>query len=363
MSQSSAGKVAWLPVRRAVLIGAGLGALMLGGAGHGLAQDNAPSFPLGPITVSPPPATAPAAPGPAAPAAVAPGGPPGTMATPLEQSRAAIEECRERRLRHELPSYQASAECSSPKIFAAWREAGYQHLDLITAWLNAREQASAEVDQKRLTPKDFETRMAELTIRLTAEENRRRSGAVSTPDNALQLQLPPASQVMAVATPAGKDKIARKKTEQARLAAATPRIDPSSGNETQYLGTLPSGVDSKQKPGAKPPSGVGGPFVPAPPGYTGSTGQRLSANATGGNGYYAHLASQRSETDAKTAYRMLQNKFPAILGERDAVIRRADSGADGTYYRVEIGPLSAGQADQLCGTLKAAGGSCAAHFE
>jgi len=35
----------------------------------------------------------------------------------------------------------------------------------------------------------------------------------------------------------------------------------------------------------------------------------------------------------------------------------------GTFYRVEIGPLSAGQADQICGSLKAAGGQCVAQYE
>lgn len=360
MSKSASGNPAnpAVTVRRFLLVCAGV--LAIGGASGARAQDAAPSVPLGTITVSPPNA-APAA-LPAQPPAAGQGVPPGNMEVPLQRSRQAIEECRERRLRHELPSFQASAECSSPKIFAAWREAGYQHLDLITAWLNAREQASAEVDQNRLSPKDFERRMAELTNRLTAEENRRRSGAIATPDNTLQLQLPPASQVMAVATPAGKEKLAKKKSEQAREAALTPRVDPSSGNQTQNLGTL-SGLDSKQKPGARgaAPAGVGGPFVPVPPGATGALGQR--ASTTGATGYYAHLASQRSEADARVAYRLLQNRFPAILGEHDAVIRRADAGADGTYYRVEIGPLSAGQADQLCGTLKAAGGSCAAKFE
>jgi hypothetical protein len=43
---------------------------------------------------------------------------------------------------------------------------------------------------------------------------------------------------------------------------------------------------------------------------------------------------------------MLQSKYPNILGGREAVIRRADA-SDGTYFRVEIGPLPAGEAEHM----------------
>ena len=111
------------------------------------------------------------------------------------------------------------------------------------------------------------------------------------------------------------------------------------------------------------PAGVGGPFVPVPD-ATGST--RVASTAAppqGAGGLYVHLASQRSDAEARTAFRMLQQQYPSILGGRDAVIRRADVSGQGTYYRVEIGPLSPGQADQLCGSLKAAGGQCITQYE
>jgi hypothetical protein len=59
---------------------------------------------------------------------------------------------------------------------------------------------------------------------------------------------------------------------------------------------------------------------------------------------------------------MLQSKYPNILGGREAVIRRADA-SDGTYFRVEIGPLPAGEAEHMCASLKAAGGPCVAQYE
>ncbi len=248
---------------------------------------------------------------------------PAAMTTPLDKTRAAIAECRERRLRKELANYKESAECASPKIFAAWREANYPHMDLITAWLNAREAASAQVDQKAITSKEFERQMSLLTQRLTAEEQRRRAGLVNTADSDLQLQLPPGTQVLGVAAPSRQEKLAA-----ARAAAASA------------------------------PAAVGGPFVPV----SGARTAALSAPAPGVGGLYAHVSSQRSEAEARLAFRALQSQYPNILGGRDAVIRRADD-SNGTYYRVEIGPLTAGQADQLCGSLRAAGGQCVPRSE
>jgi len=278
---------------------------------------------------------------------------PSNMTTPLERSRQAIIECRERRQSKELPGYKESAECASPRIFAAWRDANYPHMDLITAWLNAREAASAQVDQKAITPAEFERQMADITRRLTAEEQRRRSGLTVSADRSLELQLPPSTQVLGVATPPGQEKLAKKKSAEAIAAAAATNsgyVPPSSGTSVQSMGQF-SSLDSQ-----KPNAGVGGPFVPV-------GGTRTAAlTGPGAGGFYAQLAAQRSEADARAVFRMLQQQYPAILGSRDAVIRRADS-SQGTYYRVEIGPLTAGQADQLCGSLKAAGAQCATQYE
>jgi hypothetical protein len=270
---------------------------------------------------------------------------PGVMQAPLEKSRAAIEECRQRRFRKDFSTYKESAQCSNPKIFAAWQEAGYPHMDLITAWLNAREAASAKVDQHAITPEEFEKQMDELTIRLTAEEHRRRSGVVVSSDSQMRLELPPAAQVVGVVTPPADDKLAAKKSAaaRARAAMATPTVEPSSEPSVGSMGKLAS-LDT-----AKPGRGAGGPFVPVAPGE-------------GSSGVYAHMASQRSEAEAQSVYRMLQGQYPTYLAGRDAVIRRVDDN-QGTYYRVEVGPMTSGQVDQLCGSIKAGGGLCIPRYE
>ncbi len=41
----------------------------------------------------------------------------------------------------------------------------------------------------------------------------------------------------------------------------------------------------------------------------------------------------------QASYRALQNKFPAALGSRPPVIKRADLGDKGVYYRTMVGPF------------------------
>jgi hypothetical protein len=79
----------------------------------------------------------------------------------------------------------------------------------------------------------------------------------------------------------------------------------------------------------------------------------------GGGGYLVQVSSQRNEADAQASFRALQGKFPAVLGSRAPVIKRADLGDKGVYYRAMVGPFgSPDEASQFCGSLKTAGGQC-----
>jgi len=78
-----------------------------------------------------------------------------------------------------------------------------------------------------------------------------------------------------------------------------------------------------------------------------------------GGGYAVQVTSQRTEAEAQAEFRALKAKFPSQLGSREPLIRRADLGAKGVYYRALVGPFaSADQATTMCSSLKAAGGSC-----
>ena len=82
-----------------------------------------------------------------------------------------------------------------------------------------------------------------------------------------------------------------------------------------------------------------------------------SGGASGG--YLVQVSSQRNEADAQASYKALQGKFPAVLGSREPLIKRADLGEKGVYYRAMVGPFGTPEeASQFCGSLKTAGGQC-----
>ncbi len=83
------------------------------------------------------------------------------------------------------------------------------------------------------------------------------------------------------------------------------------------------------------------------------------AAATGGSGYGVQVSAQRSEEEAQAAFRSLQGKFPSQLGGRAPFIKRVDLGDKGIYFRAMVGPFAdSGQANELCSSLKSAGGTC-----
>ncbi len=101
------------------------------------------------------------------------------------------------------------------------------------------------------------------------------------------------------------------------------------------------------------------PVRAAPAQRAAAPAQSAPASSGGGGGYAVQVSSQRSEADAQAAFRSLQGKYPDQLGGKAPVIRRADLGAKGIYFRAMVGPFATGgEAGELCSSLKAAGGSC-----
>jgi hypothetical protein len=85
------------------------------------------------------------------------------------------------------------------------------------------------------------------------------------------------------------------------------------------------------------------------------------ASAPPSGGFLVQVSSQRSESDAQASFRGLQAKYNQ-LKSRQPVIRRADLGSKGVYYRAMVGPFESGdEAVQFCNGLKQAGGQCIIH--
>src|SRR5262249_8855894 len=84
-----------------------------------------------------------------------------------------------------------------------------------------------------------------------------------------------------------------------------------------------------------------------------------TAPAPSASGSFVQVSSQRSEADALSSYKVLQSKYSGILGARQPVVRRADLGEKGVYYRALVGPFaSTEEATQFCVNLQSAGGKC-----
>jgi SPOR domain len=156
--------------------------------------------------------------------------------------------------------------------------------------------------------------------------------------------MPPPAQAVPVRPGAGS---ASQPTASRATSPAKPAAKPA-GNAPLAINTRGSAADAAETPA--PPR-----TAPAPaPVRTAA----LPGPVEAGN-YVVQISSQRSEAEAQSSFRTLQAKYPNVLGSRQPIIRRADLGGKGIYYRAQVGPFAtADEANQVCGNLKTAGGQC-----
>ena len=153
---------------------------------------------------------------------------------------------------------------------------------------------------------------------------------------------PPQTSVPATPT-AGEAK--RKQAVPRVAAAADPPPPPRT---TPVVPQRPSQSDDADATDHKPPLAQANANSPAA-----VTDPALAKS------YAVQVTSERSESRAQAAFRALQAKYPSQLGGQQPIIRRANLGAAGTYYRALVGSFaSAEEAAKMCSELKAAGGDC-----
>ncbi|MGM4892198.1 SPOR domain-containing protein [Tardiphaga sp. 709] len=153
------------------------------------------------------------------------------------------------------------------------------------------------------------------------------------------------------ATPAARQAPARI-AAPAAVPAAAPAAAPRATNANAS-----ANAPMSLSPQAAPPAAAAPP-APSPRMASTNPTQQAAPVASGG-GYVVQVSSQRSEGDAQASFRALQTKFPSVLGSRAPLIKKADLGDKGTYYRAMVGPFSSqDEASQVCGNLKSAGGQC-----
>ena len=142
-----------------------------------------------------------------------------------------------------------------------------------------------------------------------------------------------------------------------RPAIQQQGVKPSAGNDANGpLSIVPSSGDTASAPAGGPRTAAAHP-VPLNKPVANETASAAPVASSGG--YAVQLSSQGSEAEAQSSFRALQAKYPNLLGGREPIVRRADLGEKGIYYRAMVGPfVSREQATDLCSNLKAAGGSC-----
>ena len=158
-------------------------------------------------------------------------------------------------------------------------------------------------------------------------------------------------------TPAARAAAAAAPVPVAASAPAPVPARAANGNAPLSLSPQMASADASTRTAFPPPPSAS-PASPASAAPTRLAAVPPAAEATSG-AYAVQISSQRSETEAQASFRSLQGKYPNLLGDRQPIIRRADLGEKGIYFRTMVGPFaSVDQATQFCGSLKSAGGQC-----
>jgi SPOR domain len=163
-------------------------------------------------------------------------------------------------------------------------------------------------------------------------------------------------------------------------ATVPPSGSPGSSNDARRVRTVPIRVDQGPAPPDRPAATAARPTPPptaptpprqvaalppptpsAPPAAAApAVAASFPARATeaGAGGFVVQISAQRSEAEAQAAFRAMQAKYAALNGH-ELIIKRKDQGDRGIFYAAQVGPFGAkSEADQLCETLKSAGGTC-----
>jgi hypothetical protein len=208
-----------------------------------------------------------------------------------------------------------------------------------------------------------------------------RVDSLNSPPAAPAPPIPSANQAAApdapTPTPASPTKPGPKKIRTVSIRTDQPNAADSAASQPQSVPVRPTAQQQVTKPSdANAPLSIvpssndaataaagsartAPPARPAPVGKPAATEIASRAPAESGGGYAVQVLSQRNEEEVQSSFRALQAKYPELLGGREPMVRRADLGAKGVYYRAMVGPfVSAEQANELCSSLKAAGASC-----
>lgn len=145
--------------------------------------------------------------------------------------------------------------------------------------------------------------------------------------------------------------------------AAPTGVAPTAYAPTQH--PVPTGAPPPKTVAVVPTTGQGVPMAapaapPAPAAAQQAAAPAAPPPAASANGnYVVQVSSQKSEADALGSFKVLQTRYPQLLGSYKASVQRADLGDKGVFYRALVGPFGTrDEANNLCNALQAQGGTC-----
>lgn len=153
-------------------------------------------------------------------------------------------------------------------------------------------------------------------------------------------------------------------TVRADGTVVTPQTAPAQ-TPSRPVGVAPVAYAPNQNPlPVAPPTPT--PVTPVPTTSSAPSAPAATAAVTpaptapaGSGAYVVQVSSQKSETDALGSWKVLQSRYPQLLGSYKATVKKADLGDRGVYYRAQVGPFTTReQANDLCNSLRAQGGDC-----
>jgi len=222
---------------------------------------------------------------------------------------------------------------------------------------NAAQDRSASADKERIVSKQEEP------VALKEPGSQAAPRVVSpAPGQGANASTEPKKVRTVVIHPDASDTSGKPVTNQSAAAQAAAASRPTAPPAVPKAATASAARNSgpislepqPSEPAAAPPARTRTAAAPPP-----STRSAPEATESAAGGFLVQLSSQKSEAEAQSSFRNLQAKFPNELGDLQPIIRRADLGSKGVFYRTLVGPFaSAQEASQFCASYKAAGGQC-----
>ncbi|MCH9020157.1 MAG: SEL1-like repeat protein, partial [Proteobacteria bacterium] len=151
--------------------------------------------------------------------------------------------------------------------------------------------------------------------------------------------------------------------ERRRQIAA--ELSPPDVEEAEILADALRPVDAPPAPPSSKPSPVTSVSASLPAAWANRKAppQRAPAPTAGSSAVLIHLASYRTPEAAASGWRRLRKAYADLLGKLDHSIVAVDLGAQGTFFRLQAGPLrNRNEAEALCARLKRHDLYCAPAF-